>query len=67
EIIDGVPVTGVSQFTPEFLIELPYNPTPDPPDENQFSIKKGAAFNVTEGYLRVQADFDYTYDLEDEE
>lgn len=70
EFIDGVPdpVTGVSQFKPEFLIELPWNGvagTPQP--ENQFSIKKGAAFNVTEGYLRVQADFDYTYDLEDEE
>jgi hypothetical protein len=69
EFIDGVPAgpSGVSQFKPEFLIELPYDPTPDPPDENQFSIKKGAAFNVTEGFLRVQADFDYTYDLEDEE
>ena len=67
EMIDGVEENGVSQFKPEFLIELPYNPTPDPPDENQFSIKKGAAFNVTEGFLRVQADFDYTYDLEDEE
>jgi hypothetical protein len=68
EFIDGVPLSGVSQFKPEFLIELPWNGLAGTPQAaNQFSIKKGAAFNVTEGYLRVQADFEYSFSLEDED
>jgi len=69
ELIDGVQISGVPQFTPEFLIELPHagGLGPPPQADNQFSIRKGATFDVTDGFLRVEADLDYTYSFEDEE
>lgn len=69
ELIDGVQIGGVRQFAPEFLIELPHagGLGPPPHADNQFSIRKGATFDVTDGFLRVEADLDYTYSFEDEE
>jgi hypothetical protein len=52
------------QFVPKFMVKLPYDSSA-PPEENRFSINKGGTFNVTQGYLVVEADVDYTYSFGD--
>lgn len=62
-MIDGIPDpgTGVSQFIPEFLIELPS--LDGGFDSNTFQINRDGAFDVTQGYLRVRAKFDHTFSI----
>ena len=52
------------QFVPRFMVKLPYDSSA-PAEENRFSINKGGTFSVTQGYLVVEADVDYTYSIGD--
>ncbi len=64
KMIDGIPVGPhqVSQFIPEFLIELPYDDDSENAD-NTFQINRDGAFDVMQGYLRVRAKFDHTFSI----
>jgi len=55
QLIDGAGANG--EFIPEFLIVLP----------EEFQINSIWEFSITEGWLRVQANVDYSFSLADDE